>query len=219
MIKRRHVLVLALAFCLTLTLFIAISTGYDPWVDLDDDGVIGPDDFSIFAGQYGTSGTPINKTALLLELQSRVEALETRIPKKGYVSVHPAAFNPKTGGMTFRIEGDSLRALFGLGDFFAQVQLPHGAKVVNMTAYLYDHHPSYEVTVWLDMNNLNGTYNLMAGELRSSGAPDYVVLYDDTIDYAEIDNQHHSYDVHVYLDASSPSLMLYGVVIEYEYEA
>lgn len=56
------------------------SSEYDPWVDLDDDGDIDIFDIVQMAGKYGTTGTPINKTALLLDLQERVEKLET-----GYV--------------------------------------------------------------------------------------------------------------------------------------
>ena len=56
--KKRHVLVLVLVFCLTAALFIVASTGYDPWVDYDEDGYVGSADFSKFAGEYGSSGDP-----------------------------------------------------------------------------------------------------------------------------------------------------------------
>jgi len=56
---------------------------YDPWIDLNDDGTIDLFDAIMLLKIYGTKGTPINKTDLLLGLQSRVEALEARIPKKG----------------------------------------------------------------------------------------------------------------------------------------
>jgi len=57
------------------------GNGYDPWLDYNDDGKIDILDIAATAKAYGTTGTPINKTALLLELQSRVEALEERTPK------------------------------------------------------------------------------------------------------------------------------------------
>jgi len=91
LIKRRHALVLALAFCLTATLFVVATIGYDPWIDLDDDGYIGPDDFALFARQYGASGEPINKTELLLDLQARVEALENQSVPSGYIG--PPAYD------------------------------------------------------------------------------------------------------------------------------
>jgi len=89
--KRRHALVLALAFCLTATLLVVATIGYDPWIDLDDDGIIGPDDLALLAGQYGTSGEPINKTELLLDLQARVEALENQSVPSGYIG--PPAYD------------------------------------------------------------------------------------------------------------------------------
>jgi hypothetical protein len=52
---------------------------YDPWCDLDDDGDIDIYDIVHMAGMYGSTGTPINKTALLLELQARVENLSTSL--------------------------------------------------------------------------------------------------------------------------------------------
>lgn len=58
---------------------ITSSVSYDPWVDLDDDGDIDIFDIVKIAGAYGTTGTPINKTALLLELEARVDALNATV--------------------------------------------------------------------------------------------------------------------------------------------
>lgn len=52
---------------------------YDPWYDFDDDGDIDIFDIVDIAARYGTTGTPINKTALLLELAARIDALNTTI--------------------------------------------------------------------------------------------------------------------------------------------
>ena len=49
---------------------------YDPWYDFDDDGDIDIYDAVDFAQRYGTTGTPINKTELLLELEARIGELE-----------------------------------------------------------------------------------------------------------------------------------------------
>ena len=74
--KRKHVTLGFLAFCLTATLLVGVTSSveYDPWYDLNDDGDIDIFDLRKVARLYGTSGTPINKTALLLDLQERVEA-------------------------------------------------------------------------------------------------------------------------------------------------
>ncbi len=69
---------------ITLTLAITIipvSTqegirDYDPWYDINDDGKIDIKDVAGIAVKFGTSGTPINKTALLLELLDEVNVLK-----------------------------------------------------------------------------------------------------------------------------------------------
>ena len=53
-LKKRYTVVLVLVFCLTATLFIVASTGYNYWCDLDDNGDVDPDDFAVFAGDYGS---------------------------------------------------------------------------------------------------------------------------------------------------------------------
>jgi len=53
----------------------AVTKEYDPFRDMNADGKINILDLVILAGYFGTSGTPINTTALLLELQSRVNSL------------------------------------------------------------------------------------------------------------------------------------------------
>lgn len=52
---------------------------YDPWLDTNDDGRIDMRDIGDLARIFGTSGTPINKTELLLELLTRIDALEARV--------------------------------------------------------------------------------------------------------------------------------------------
>ncbi len=57
-LMKRYLLVLALVFFLTATIFVVSSTGYDPWIDYDEDGTVDYDDFISLAGEYGTSGDP-----------------------------------------------------------------------------------------------------------------------------------------------------------------
>lgn len=88
MLKKRYIIiVLGVVSVLLGSLFVsniilAQSGGieYDPWLDYNDDGIIDVKDLSSLGQTYGTSGEPINKTALLLELLSRVEALEANFP-------------------------------------------------------------------------------------------------------------------------------------------
>ncbi len=90
MVTKKDMAVAILAtFCLTSTLFMAIpiksqvgttsSNEYDPWIDTNDDGIIDIFDIAALALAFGAEGTPINKTALILELQSRVDSLNASL--------------------------------------------------------------------------------------------------------------------------------------------
>jgi len=73
-------------FCLTSVLFSVVPIRspttdgeYDPWIDTNDDGIINYQDLGNLATRFGTSGTPINKTDLLLELQARIDMLNSTL--------------------------------------------------------------------------------------------------------------------------------------------
>jgi len=83
-IKKDLIIVVLATFCLTSVLFLipASSSGilpYDPWWDVNDDGKIDIQDLARVSGAFGTYGEPINKTALLLELISRVDSLNASL--------------------------------------------------------------------------------------------------------------------------------------------
>jgi hypothetical protein len=81
--KKDLVIVILATFCLTLTLFVVIPTRsagtYDPWLDVNDDGIIEMMDFFELANAFGASGTPINKTALLYNVNDTLATLLFRI--------------------------------------------------------------------------------------------------------------------------------------------
>lgn len=62
----------------------ASDGSYDPWMDLNDDGIIDVQELQLLALIYGASGTPINKTALLLELEARINSLNTTLLTEYY---------------------------------------------------------------------------------------------------------------------------------------
>jgi len=71
--KKDLAIVVLITFCVTATLFMIFpshslsdANSYDPLLDVNDDGVINILDIYKVARAFGTSGTPINKTALLL---------------------------------------------------------------------------------------------------------------------------------------------------------
>jgi hypothetical protein len=77
--------VLTVACLMTVLLTVApIRSGspsageYDPWLDINDDGEIDMKDIGSVARAFGASGTSINKTAMLLDIQNRVATLENQ---------------------------------------------------------------------------------------------------------------------------------------------
>lgn len=55
----------------------ASTVEYDHWIDYNDDGKIDLVDLYQIILNYGAEGLPINKTELLLDIQTRLERLET----------------------------------------------------------------------------------------------------------------------------------------------
>jgi len=255
--KKDLVIAILCTFCLTVSLFMIIPTrsspdmgNYDPWIDVNDDGVIDISDLVIMVGSIPSSGQKINKTALLLELQtridslnssllnleaylntkivtletslvelqSRLEALEARIPKKGYISISPAAFTPESNTQTYYKYYSYLR---GQGDFYASLQLPDGATITNMTVLLWDNSNTGRIEFYLMGFNITKRYPLtmpMAGVATTdSGTPGEVILYDDTISDAIIDNRDCEYALWAHFSKDDISLVIRGIVLEYEY--
>jgi len=74
---------------------------YNPWMDLNDDGVVDSTDLGLLGAYWGTTGTPMNKTALLLELQARIEALEAMVPSEGSFCISAPEFTPHSETETY----------------------------------------------------------------------------------------------------------------------
>ena len=90
MLKKRSIITFGICFVLLAGLFfsniiLAQDGGsYDPWIDTNDDGIIDAIDLQALATIYSNSGTPINKTALLLELEARINSLNTTLLTEYY---------------------------------------------------------------------------------------------------------------------------------------
>jgi hypothetical protein len=274
MITKKDLIIAVLStLCLVTALFMVIPTRsspdgreYDPWKDINDDGIIEMMDFYELCNAYMTSGDPINKTGLLLEilsrinslnssllsieaslntrmtnvetlvaeLQSKVADLETRTPKKGYISISPTAFNPTydemLGGVdTYDFIRSSALIVFRSSvtwvDFSASVQLPHQSIITNMSVWIRDD-SNYQINVWLSRcDPQTETANTIASvsTYPPTAKPGKVTLYDDTIAYPIVDNSKFTYNIDVRFqgDANFPgdmALQLWGVLIEYEYQ-
>jgi len=191
---------------------------YEPWIDTNDDGIIDVHDLQALGSAYGTSGTPINKTALLLELQSRLEALETRVPKKSNISISATAFIPQDNLETYSVTN----YLIGAGFFYAAIQFPHEVNITKMTAYITDSVTIGYLTVTLTGMNLTNWVslgNMAIVQTEWSGAVGKAALSTTSIANARVDNDNCAYTIRLYLSSQNDNLNLYGVVIEYEYLA
>jgi len=85
MIKKRHIILCFLVFCLTPTLLVGVtsSADYDPWVDGNDDGIIDIVDIVNLAIRFGEEVTPINKTGFFLRQPKPLDNLtEQRLDKR-----------------------------------------------------------------------------------------------------------------------------------------
>jgi hypothetical protein len=194
---------------------IAAIGDYDPWIDINDDGIINFLDAILLGGAFGASGESINKTALLLELQSRIDYLETRMPKKGCISVPAVSFVPTDNSTSYRIQ---ILRLIGKGGFFAGLQLPPGAILTNMTAYVCDSVTDGEVYLHLFRLNLTDGNGYDMAYVRSgvTETPGYTGLFTSTISWAEVDERC-TYFLSVSFTYQIFTLHLAGVMIEYEY--
>ncbi len=82
--KKNFAIVYLISIVLSMLTLTPISSQqapgeYDPWFDINDDGKIDIKDVASVAVKYGSEGTPINKTALLLELQTKIETLNASL--------------------------------------------------------------------------------------------------------------------------------------------
>jgi hypothetical protein len=231
MITKKDLIIAVLCtFCLTSALFMVLSTKsssgigeYDPWIDPNDDGAINYLDGILLGAIWGTSGTPINKTALLLELQSRIANLETRVPKKGYIFISPAAFTPESSSSTY---GKNYIQLHGQGSFYAYLQVPDGVTLKNMTAYLVDF--VTDGNVFVKLHGINSTTGHSLGSIGWGMAfvgttlaqtPGDIVLHNDTIVDATIDNRNCIYTLETHFYYDTALLQMKGIRIEYEYQS
>ncbi len=116
---------------------------YDPWIDTNDDGIIDIYDLEALGSLYGTSGSPINKTALLLDLQSRVEALEA------YLDALPSTVSyimGKVGGYYYVVNGTNSR-LWNYSTLFSVVE----QKVLDVGGTIWHKAGSYIVDAQLNV--------------------------------------------------------------------
>ena len=133
----------------------------------------------------------------------------------GYVSIPAAAFQPETSTAQYNNFGYYLHNAYDNDQFYsAPVQLPHGVTVTKLTFYFFDNSSAVgdwgSVTLGRSNNNVSIPSNMAYAVTNNSGNSS---TYDDSIDFASIDNSQYSYIL--YLDLHSSVVWAYTVVIEY----
>lgn len=87
MIRKRDLMVAVLCtFVLTSVLLMVTTTRsqteeYDPWIDINDDGAIDIYDLIAVGSNFGATGLPLNKTALL-ELDAKIDLLNATLTQQ-----------------------------------------------------------------------------------------------------------------------------------------
>lgn len=138
----------------------------------------------------------------------------------GFISIPAVAFKPEDPN--FAVPSNlTYHHTVGGHPFWAPVQLPHQATIVNITAYLYDQWVNEQMIVELWGYNLteNSSLGVMAHiETSWEGTSTEIqVLYNDTLSHARIDNENCIYALRELGTGSGEILYCRAVVIEYEY--
>ncbi len=154
-------------------------------------------------------------------LQAEVDSLNTRIPKKGCISVSAAAFVAQHSGVDFAIYPWEALALTHAESwtvyFYGSAQLPDGATVKKVTSYWWD---MGNENIVCRLKRYNQTQNQEMAEIWSSGDPGHGSSHDDTIALATVDNSQYAYYLEVGIPGEQNGHGLYYfkyAIIEYEY--
>jgi len=149
-LKKKFLIAVFLTVCLATTLLAILSNPtrsqpwipYDPWMDVNDDGEINILDMKLIKLAYGSSGTPINKTALLLELQARIDSLNASLVElQSRIEVLEANYsvtNTKLAPYAIPFNSTYSRPLNSTSEKYSWVDMP-GMSVtitVNRTSHL-----------------------------------------------------------------------------------
>jgi hypothetical protein len=138
--------------------------------------------------------------------------------RTGHISVSPSAFQPFSESYQYNRTGRRLYTDSG-EHYYAPLNLPSDSTVTNMTFYYRNATASEVVTMTLKRGTVGTTDTddmATVGSTYISG-DGYGNDYDDTIDYAQIDNEAYTYWLYAKFDGTGDDLRVMAVVIEYEY--
>jgi hypothetical protein len=139
----------------------------------------------------------------------------------GFVSVAGATFTPTsseyewdTGYGYLLNTGSSLESFY-----VAPITLPHGATVLKFVAYYFDNNAEKYINIELYRKLLDSFEVQTMASVGSIGANTHPTYgFDDSIQYATVDNQTNTYFALAYLPSGSSGTMgLIGVRVDYSF--
>jgi hypothetical protein len=155
--------------------------------------------------------------ALVAEGNVHIEGNLTWNTKQGRISVSPAAFQPWKDTYQYERKGRGMHTTSG-EHYYAPVYLPDGATVTTMTFYYRDDVATAgQVTMQLKRGPVGNTATDIMAEVASVNGG-YGSDHDDTIDYAQINNDGYTYWLYAqFAGALDENRRIMAVVIEYGY--
>jgi len=151
-------------------------------------------------------------TALFYSNLAQAQATTT-----GYVSVPAAAFTPQRTDMDWRNYGTELEnwEVSGVATYYAGLQLPHGATIMNLTSYWYDDSATNNVVcgIWRFNQTDTNTVTVASGDV--SDAPGLGSYHATTMFYPTVDNNNYTYFMFVYLPAPYANYYFQYAIVEY----
>jgi len=152
-----------------------------------------------------------------------LDAVATPVPGgPGYIMIAPGSFHADAGSDDYSIDFLNRYVTQGTGivDLYAPVQLPHGARITQLTYYSYDITTFYTYADLVRSSPADyGTQFDSVYSAWSAGSSGNQTIVDSTpgaVDAEVVDNSRYSYVVHVYFSGGS-GMRAYGVRIDYEY--
>jgi hypothetical protein len=172
---------------------------------------------------YGVWGTSVNSYGVYSQGDAHVEGNLTWQTRTGYLTVGPPAFHTySTFGYTehdvHEIGLSNAFSSCSAGDYLlllADLQLPHGATLTQMTLYWKDAEAVDNIELQLARSSLDGAWDLVTG-IDSSGNAGTPTSTDMAIPggYATVDNAQYSYGLKLWVYCET---WVYGVTFEYQY--
>ncbi len=182
-------------------------------------GVYGENNSEDGYGVYGKN-TSWDGYGVYSQGNAHVQGYLSWRPQTSFISVSAAAFQPSMNTWNFRNSGYLLETLdtYSSGtDFYADVQLPHGATVTGMSFSARDYSTVYNAVCVLYRNARDGYNTAPMATASSSGSEGLSTGHDTSIDLSVVDNSLYAYYLKwsLYLSPGGGAADGISVVIEY----